>query len=148
MEALMLGYFFTEYPNCELMSFGFQFLNLFSNFAFLVVAYLLYKKGGASRWFAFLVVFSALGSFLHHLLPLNETVPLDVLPAVVVAAVALLFSFRNLTRGDWLTVVVVGLGSLAVFHFDLVLCNAFPFGTHFIWHFLAAYLLYLLGSRI
>ena len=148
MEALIFGYFFTEYPNCELANFGFQFLNVLSNLAFLAVAYLLYQKGGKARWLAFLVVLSSIGSFVHHLWPLNETVPFDVLPALIVAVSALLLSVKNLTSRDLLIVVAIGLAGFLALYLDIPLCDTFPLGTHFLWHFLAAYALFLLGRRI
>ncbi|MEK9177072.1 MAG: hypothetical protein AAB923_02130 [Patescibacteria group bacterium] len=148
MEAFIIEYFFTEHPNCELASFGIQWLNLLSNLVFFIVAYLLYRLGGRARWIGLLVLVSGIGSYVHHIWPADWSIPFDMFPAVIVGAVALGLSYKNLTRDDWLLFLGIGTIALLTLLLDDDLCQFVPFGLHFIWHVSAATILYLFGRRI
>lgn len=144
---LFFKYFLTEHPNCELISFGFQSLNILSSSAFFVVAYLLYKKGSGTHWVALLVTLSGVSSFVHHIWPTDITVLFDVIPAAFVGFVSIVLSFKNLGQKDWLLVGALGIVSAAAFLFDDDVCQTIPLGLHFIWHITAATLLYILGTK-
>jgi hypothetical protein len=97
---------------------------------------------------ALLVIILGIGSLTHHFWPINETVPFDTIPAVAGAIVVLFASYKHLKLADFFQLFVVGVAGLAALLIDTEACKFLPFGTHFIWHFLAAYSLYLLGRRV
>lgn len=143
----IISYFFTEHPNCETSNFDVQWLNILSNLGFVVV-YLLYRRGGRARSIAALIAIATVGSYIHHIWPADWSVPLDMFPAAAVAVVTFLMVFKNLTRGDWIQVIIVGTIAFLALIFDDDLCRYIPFGTHFIWHLGAVWLIYLLGRRV
>ena len=148
MIDLFIKFFLTEFPACELMSFGFQPLNLVSTFAFFVVAYHLYMRGGKLKFISLFVALAGIGSFAHHLWPVHQTVPFDVTAAVVVAFIVFAYSYKELRRTDWLLMLGIGTGAIVAFVLDEDLCLMIPSGLHFVWHVGAALVLYIAGQRI
>jgi hypothetical protein len=68
---------------------------------------------------------------------------IDYLPALAALIAVALAAQGHARRGLALAAVVFAV-SLTLRTFDLAVCDAFPLGTHFIWHMLNATLLYVL----
>jgi Ceramidase len=94
-----------------------------------IVAFVLVIAGGSQ-----VLPPGALGGAGYYLLPL-----------VVLAVVALILLARRSPAGpSYLAAAVVFGGALAARQLDGPLCAAFPTGTHFVWHSLAALLAFIL----
>ncbi len=136
--------FFKEQPNCELLNFSWQPLNIITSLAFFFAAYKIYKaenKNLESRMLITLLSLAGIGSLLHHILPNAVTLLFDVIPSLLVIIFGLIIiakRFNSEMRKEYLLVASIFVIGLLMFFIDLLLCSLFPFGTHFLWHVLAA----------
>jgi hypothetical protein len=68
---------------------------------------------------------------------------IDYLPALIALIAVALAAHGPARRGLGLAAAIFA-GSLALRTLDIAVCDAFPLGTHFVWHMLNATLLYML----
>ncbi len=108
-----------------------------------------------TRFFAWLPLIAALGvaGFVVAVLGGGALVPRGQLPAgayyllplAILVVVAIILALRRSSAApSYLAAALVFAAAFAARELDGPLCGAIPFGTHFLWHLLAALLAYIL----
>jgi len=96
-------------------------------------------------------VFAALSYAFPKLLPpgsANGSAAYLPYVAVLIAMIVYLRRARPASARVFLGATLLFLASLALRTADLALCAAFPLGSHFVWHLLNAWVLYLLAREL
>ena len=148
----ILTLFLKEQPNCELLGFSWQPLNVVTSLLFFFIAYKIYKSknnDSLNKILSIALFLSGAGSLLHHLLPNDSTLLFDIIPLVIITIIGLIAIIKNYNPKNsflYLSISLMLILALSAFFLDIPLCQMIPTGTHFLWHITMAYVILMLST--